>query len=363
MNAQRDARTTRRWFGALLGLLLVSLAPGVAVAATCPFNIPVVTLPPHQVGGFSWGPVVRPQGDACVGSIAVEPTSDLAWYVGGQNGLYMTKNGGQSWTKPVPGPVSALLLVPGPPQLVYVGVGNKLYLSRDQGKNWNVIKTYAQPVGSLLVAGGQLYVGLMWSDHVNPSGVFVSNLGAGLSQFHAFGPGQTGLIVWTLARDPQSGMLYAGTEIFDHLPKPYHPPFFRSPDNGQTWTNVAGTLPWHVIASAVRPNDGFVYALTEGPGLFGSPDQGTTWQPPANAMGPSVSLLMDPKHPTRLFGGRQKFNLVTGGIFVSKDAGQTFQPIGLDGVTVGGLAVNGAASRLFAATYASGIYVSPLPPP
>jgi photosystem II stability/assembly factor-like uncharacterized protein len=362
MTMQSSVETTRRRFGVLLGLLLASFASGVTACATCPFDIPVVTLPPHQVGGFSWGSVVRPQGDACVGSIAVEPTSALAWYVGGENGLYMTKNGGQSWTKPLTGQVGALLLVPGSPQLVYVGVGNKLYLSRDHGQNWNVIRTYKQYVGSLLVADGQLYVGLRWNDHVNPSGVVVSNLGGGGFQLNAFGPGQTGLIVWTLARDPQSGMLYAGTEIFDH-PKPYHPPFFRSSDDGKTWTNVAGTLPWHVIASAVRPNDGFLYALTEGAGLFGSPNQGTMWQPPANPTGPTISLLMDPNHPTRLIGGRQKYGLVTGGIFESKDAGQTFQPIGLDGVVVSGLAVDGTASQLFAAAYASGIYVSPLPPP
>ena len=362
MTTRGIAEAAKRWWRIVLGGLLVSFVPSVALAATCPFNIPVVTLPPHQASGFSWGMVIRPQGDACVGSIAVEPTNDLAWYVGGEQGLYMTKNGGQSWTKPLPGPVRALLLVPGSPQLVYVGVGTKLFLSRDNGKNWNVIRTYPQPVWSLLVAGGQLFVGLAWSDHVNPSGIFVSNLGGGGSQFHAFGAGQTGLIVWTLAHDPQSGMIYAGTEIFDH-PQPYHPPFFRSPNSGGQWFNVAGTLPWHVIASAVRPNDGFVYALTEGAGLFGSPDQGTTWQPPANAAGPSISLLMDPKHPTRLFGGRQKFSLVTGGIFVSTNAGQTFQPIGLNGVTVAGLAVNGTASRLYAATYGSGVYVSPLPPP
>jgi hypothetical protein len=88
--------------------------------------------------------------------------------------------------------------------------------------------------------------------------------------------------------------------------------------------------------------------------------KGMTWQPPANAMAPSISLLMDSKMPTRLFGGRQKFSLVTGGLFVSIDAGQTFQPAGLDGVTVAGLAVNGAVTRLFA-TYGSGIYVSPIP--
>jgi photosystem II stability/assembly factor-like uncharacterized protein len=343
-------------------LLATVVAAASAQAATCPFNVPVVTIPPQQVGGFSWGPVIRPMGDACVSGIGVEQANAAAWYVGGQNGLYMTKNAGQTWTHPLTGTVTALLMAKdGAVQLVYVGIGNKLYLSRDQGKNWTVIRTFGSTtVKSLLVHGGTLTVGLAWSTHAVPSGVFVGNLGAGLGQFHAFGPGQTGLIVWTLARDPLSGATYAGTEIFDH-PQPYHPPFFRSDNGGSTWVNVTGTLPWHVIAAAVRPNDGFVYALTEGAGLFVSANKGLTWHPAAKNPAPSDSLLMDPFHPTRLFGGRQKSGAVNGGIFVSTDAGQTFKPIGLQGVTVGGLAMNGTGTRIYAAAYGSGIYVSPVP--
>src|SRR5213079_731595 len=126
-----------------------------------------------------------------------------------------------------------------------------LYLSRDSGGSWTLIHTFPKVIRSLLVFGGTLVVGLGWDDHVNLSGVFVSNLGGGLMTFHPFGPGFTGLIVWTLSRDPVSGAIYAGTEIFDH-PQPYHPPFFRSTNNGVNWTNVAGTLPWHVIDSDVR---------------------------------------------------------------------------------------------------------------
>jgi hypothetical protein len=329
-------------------------------AATCPFNVPVVTLPPQQVGGYSWGAVIRPMGDACLSHIAVEPANDSEWYVGGQNGLYMTKNGGQTWTHPLGGQVTALLMTHNVVQLVYVGIGNKLYLTRDHGTNWTLIHTFGATVRSLLVAGGTLYVGQAWATHAVPSGIFVANLGAGLGQFHAFGPGQTGLIVWTLARDPISGAIYAGTEIFDH-PKPYHPPFFRSDNGGSTWINVAGTLPWHVIAAAVRPNDGFVYALTEGSGLFGSANKGLTWHGPSTFPSPTNSLLMDPQHPTRLFGGRQKFGTLNGGIFVSTDAGKTFKPIGLAGVTVAGMALNGAETRLYATTYGSGIYISPVP--
>jgi len=343
-------------------ILLVLCVVAPLGAATCPFNIPVVTIPPQQINGYSWGTVIRPMNDACVDSIAVEPANDMEWYVGGQNGLYRTTNSGAAWTKaPIGGPVTALLMAhDSGVQLVYAGVGTKLWLTRDHGANWTVIHTFGATVRSLLVAKGTLYVGQAWSTHAVPSGVWVANLGGGLGQFHAFGPGQTGLIVWTLSRDPLSGAVYAGTEIFDH-PQPYHPPFFRSDNNGVNWINVTGTLPWHVIASAVRPTDGWVFALTEGPGLFVSANKGMTWHPLANNPAPSDSLLMDAKKPTRLFGGRQKSGNITGGIFVSTNAGQTFQNIGLNGVTVAGLAENGASTKIYAAAYASGIYVSPVP--
>ena len=346
-----------------LGVLLAALVVVPAVqAATCPFNIPVVTLPPQQINGFSWGAVIRPLGDACVSSIAVEPSNDAEWYVGGQNGLYMTKNNGGTWKKALNGTVGALYMTHVPGQLVYAGIGPDLYLTRDHGQNWTKIRTFTATVRSLLVnpATGTLYIGLGWDTHAMPSGVFTANLGAGLPQFHPFGPGQTGLIVWTLSRDPISGAIYAGTEIFDH-PQPYHPPTFRSDTNGNTWLNITGILPWHVIASAVRPNDGFVYALTEGAGLFVSATKGQPWHPAAKNPVPSDSLLMDPKHPTHLFGGRVKFGNDPGGLFASIDAGQTFKPIGLKGVTVAGLALNGASTKIYATTYGSGIYVSPVP--
>ena len=351
-----------RWRPIAFALLATIVSLTSAFGATCPFNIPVVSLPPQSQGGFSWGSVIRPMGDACVASIAIEPVNEQAWYVAGQNGLYMTKNGGQGWSHPLNGIAGPLLLVPGNPPLVYVGIGNTLYLSRDHGTNWTALHTYPATVRSLLVHSGGLYVGLAWSTHAVPSGIWTSNLGAGNPQFHPFGPGQTGLIVWTLSRDPISGMIYAGTEIYDHLPLPYKPPFFRSPDGGVTWTNVADTLPWHVISSAVRPADGYLYALTEGDGVYGSANQGTVWQPPTSTSALGVTLLMYPNAPTRLFAGRVKSGTVNGGFYVSTNSGKAFTAAGLQGVTVSGLALNGAATHIYAATYASGIYVSTVPP-
>jgi hypothetical protein len=346
--------------GTLFLALLLSVTP--AGAATCPSDVPVVTIAPHQQGGFSWGNGVRPMGDPCVYDIAVDPLNDAAWYVGGYTGLYMTKTNGLFWTKPLLGHVGVIHQDPSH-HLVYVGIGNKLYLTRDQGEHWLVVGTYNATVKSVLTIDSTLYVGLGWSTHAVPSGVYRSNLGGGFSTFLPFGAGHTGLIVWTLAYDAIDGVIYAGTEIFDHQPEPYKPKFFRSANGGVNWTNVQGTMPTHVVDSAVRPSDGFLYALNESLGVYGSATNGSTWVPPLSPMGVGASLLMDPFVTTRLFAGRQKSGLTIGdgGAWMSTDAGRTFNPIGLPGATVGYMAFNGTRTKLYAAAYASGIYVSPMP--
>lgn len=347
----------------LISILMLSALH--AAAATCPFDIPVKTLVPHSMNGYSWGNVIRPQGDACISHIAVDPMTNAAWYAGGYYGLYMTKDHGQTWTKPLNGVVRALLFVPGngiTANLVYVGIANRLYLSRDNGANWTLIKTFTASVSSLLVSEGKLYIGLGWNNHVDPSGVWVSNLGGGFMTFKPFGPGHTGLIVWTLARDEQNDILYAGTEIYDH-PQPYKPPYFRSANDGGNWTNVNafGALPWHAIDSAVRPGDGYVYALLEGAGLYGSSTMGSSWTGPTLSPGLGVSLLMDPQLTTRLYVGRHEYGTLNGGLFLSNDSGKTYKPIGLEDVTVADIALNGSGSRIYAATYGSGIYVAAVP--
>lgn len=348
-----------------LRLLLIALLTVAAVdtqAASCPFNIPIKTLAPHTVNGYSWGNVIRPQGDACISHIAVEPTNSSAWYAGGYYGLYQTKTNGLFWSKPLSGNVGALLLVPGSPQLVYAGIANKLYLSRDNGANWTQIATFGKTVTSILVVNGTLYVGLAWTNHIEPSGVYTANLGGGFLTFKPFGAGHTGLIVWTLSYDALNGVLYAGTEIYDH-PQPYQPPFFRSANGGGNWTDVNqfGALPWHVVESAVRTGDGYLYALTEGAGLYGSSTMGSSWTPPVISPGLGVSLLMDPQLPTRLYAGRHEAGTLNGGLFLSNDSGATFTNIGLLDVTVGDVALNGPGSRIYAATYGSGIYTANVP--
>lgn len=101
--------------------------------------------------------------------------------------------------------------------------------------------------------------------------------------------------------------------------------------------------------------------MTEGYGVYGSPTMGGNWTPPQPAGGLGVSLLMDPVTPTRLWAGRQKFQFLGGGAFLSTDGGLNFTPIGVGGATVADIALNGAGTRIYVAAYPSGIYISPVP--
>ena len=107
--------------------------------------------------------------------------------------------------------------------------------------------------------------------------------------------------------------------------------------------------------------DGYVYALTEGDGLYGSANKGGSWRPPAPLPAPSISLAVHPAKPTHLFGGQQRYATLAGGVFLSTDSGKAFAPIGLAGVTVAGVAINAPGTRLYASAYGSGIYTAPIP--
>lgn len=331
---------------------------------TCPFNIPVkVVAPALEPGGYAWQAAITPNGDACITKIKIAPGDGRTWYIGGQSALYITRDDGRIWERSLAGQVGALALDPRNPNRVLAGfqVARTLYESLDQGRTWRLLKTFETGIMSLLVsASGAIIVGPHWSSSQTPNGVYLSSDNGVTWQHSPFGTSQRGLILWDLAESPLDQTLYTGTEIYNH-PQPYKPPFFRSRDGGKTWEEIGGSLPWHVIAIQVAPGDGSVFALTEGAGLYRSADRGDHWQRLAN--GPTMSLALDPRQPARLFGGAQfsPQHRLEGGIYASGDGGRSFFPVGLLGVTVGGIAFSPDGRTLYTTAYASGIYRVTLP--
>lgn len=336
-------------------LLRVSEVPG----KQCPFNQAVkIVAPGTDPGGFAWQPVITPLSDACVSRIRIAPNDARTWFVGGQSALYVTRDEGITWERPLSGQVSEVVIDPANPEHVLVAfqVARTLYESTNQGKTWKLLKKFDQDIMSLKVTGdGTIFVGPHWGGSAIANGIYISRDKGATWQHAPFGTAHRGLIVWDVAVDEKAKIIYVGTEIYDH-PKPYSPPAFRSKDSGKTWEEITGTLPWHVIAIHVSPRDGTVMMLTEGAGLYGSGDHGDRWTPLGR--GPSLSLAADPNRSNILYGGALAMpaNRLEGGVYVSYDGGRIFNLVGLRGVTISALTLSPDGKTLFAAAYSSGIY-------
>ncbi len=309
--------------------------------------------------------------------ILLDPEDDDLWYVISKgDGLYITRDGGISWELALPLDVSipydGIAIDPENPKTLYVADYDKtLYITNDKGLTWRALHSFASAPGAagnelaymaILVSSfdGSIYVAFGGQTNSNP-GVYRSVDQGSTWSFHPFGISQPHLITWEIEEDPKTGTLFVSTEIGDH-PKPYHPPFFRSTDGGTTWEDITGILPWHVIQIQVDSKNDFVYALTEGPGLFRASIQGNNWQFLSNNF--ASELLIDPRFPGLVFGGQiySTTHEIYGGAFFSDDGGQNFHPIGLSDISVGSLAFNSSGSKLFAAGYEYGIYVKNIEP-
>lgn len=337
------------------------------IATSSPARAPRATVPPVVTSTlrFDFGSAILPSGDPNVYGILVDSTDEKLWYVSGQNGLYITRDGGNSWELNRVLAAKDTALAQDSNQ-VYAGVNANLYASADKGQNWNIIGKFdaSTSIRSLLVGrDGTIYAGLHWANSGKPSsnseGIYISHDRGVTWQLSSFASPYRGLIVWCISQDARDGTLYAGTEIYDH-PQPYHPPFFRSRDDGKTWQDISGILDWHVLAVEVHPNNGYLYALTEGHGLYGSSDQGDHWNLLSGNI--SLTLLLDPNSPNRLFGSAFSNALKQfGGVFISTNGGTSFEQIGLAGMTTNALALNGTRPLLYAVVPGSGIYVSKIP--
>jgi hypothetical protein len=330
----------------------------------------IFTLTIDGVRLWEWTEVTTPLEPFQTGWVRVDPGDDDTWYVGGFGGLFVTYDAGQTWTQK-PGGVclEPVEFAHGDPSTVYAvdisGSDNvfssTLERSTDRGHTWQ--KVFEVPTGfvSSLHVGrhlpGLVLIGARIDPRVDPvpDRFYRSSDHGATWSTQILDGGSRGLIPWDIEEDV-NGVLYSGTEIYDH-PQPYRPPFFRSLDGGLTWEDVAGTLPWHVISIQAHPSNPTVYALTEGAGLYLTTDAGASWtRVSSGPLTPSYTLLVDPLIPSRMYGGR----ISGGGVLASSDGGQTFHFVGFGGA-VGSLSLAQQSSVLFAAAGTVGIRRAVIP--
>ncbi|MDE2996354.1 MAG: hypothetical protein OXT73_06420 [Bacteroidota bacterium] len=157
-------------------------------------------------------------------------------------------------------------------------------------------------------------------------------------------------------------VIYAGTDDGN---------VWVSPDFGDTWTDITGTLPFRSVTRiVVHPdNASTVYVTFSGlhwrdpeSHVFRSRDMGQTWEDVAGNGAsalpdiPVNAFAIDPENPTHLFVGTDV------GMFMSLDEGASWEPMqkGMPLVTVTDLEVNNFDRLLIAGTFGRGAWTWPL---
>ncbi|NLD38510.1 MAG: hypothetical protein GX654_16745 [Desulfatiglans sp.] len=304
-----------------------------------------------------WQFAAAPMGDPDIYEIHIDPENENIWYVTSWNGIYITRNGGNTWENHLSDFTFGFAIDPDYPSRIYCSSRDKVYRSENKGISWEQIFTAESSIYSMHISSidGAVFLGLHWEYSNTPNGIYKStDLGENWS-YYSFNVPESGLICWDIEEDPDSGVLYVATEIYDH-PQPYNPPFLRSADGGETWEEISANLPWHVIKIQVHPETLEAYALTEGSGLYKLSDSGDSWEYLNNDFW--STLLIDKEYPERFFGGTH--NISGGGAFLSVDTGASFDFVGLTDKTISSFCLNSSSTKLYAGCYDSGIYVATL---
>jgi photosystem II stability/assembly factor-like uncharacterized protein len=129
--------------------------------------------------------------------------------------------------------------------------------------------------------------------------------------------------------------------------------FYKSTDEGRSWSNPKAQGLSNVIALATDPTDEQVVWAATQRGLFRSPDGGESFEPVSFGGTPVITVAVDPQSPRVLYASLES------GLQKSTDGGQNWESIGDVRDTIGHLAVDPTNSHvIYAATYAAAIYKS-----
>ena len=265
------------------------------------------------------------------------------------DGLYRSKDGGETWTKLSSLPANNVFsLIDNPEGVIFAGSGNSsVFRSTNNGESWtnlglNQIRCFA------FTSNGDLLVGTYYSLYrssdngdnwteintglpANPgvralavnanADIFAGTEVAGV--FHSVDGGntwiQTGLtktIITSLAIS--KGQIFAGVNDFSGNAGGV----YRSSDNGDTWMKVSSGLPeTPEVNSVVADSNGFVFTGMYG-GVFRSTDDGNSW----TQFGVPNSFIVGLGVSTSgvIFAGEGK-----NGVFKSTDRGNTWVHAGI----------------------------------
>lgn len=279
-------------------------------------------------GGASWKHIRRnglPETYRAI-LVAINPAAPSELYVAfedydtGRYRLFRSLDGGASWRPADAGPlqgqrVLALATDPRSSGLLYAGTYEGLYRSRDGGESWEKIGPPGTgPQGSAETTSlavdpvrGYLYAGTR-------RGVFRYHEAEDTwTQLH--GLPEWGLVTAILPLSPDN--LLAGVYTWVRRGG-----VFRSPDSGTSWSLTSQGISGLTVTSIAVGAPGTLWVVAHGV-LFKSTDRGLTWNrirpdPPSSTYPRQV--VVDPLDPSNVFVG-----MSDGEIRRSHDAGETWE--------------------------------------
>ena len=277
-------------------------------------------------GGTTFTPKFDHEKVQSIGAIALDPKSpETVWAGTGEawtrnsvsigDGIYLSKDGGETWTNMGLAESERIVKVivhPEKSDVVYACVTGKLwsdspdrgvYRTEDGGKTWSLV---------LKGTNGSTGCGSLSIDAKHPATMFAS-----LWDFRRRG--------WTFRSGGDTAAAVSGSGLF------------RTDDGGAHWTEITETgnkgwpkKPYGRIAVAVAPSDSkIVYAAVESTAsaLFRSSDGGATWERRDDSQMMVwrpfyfANLIVDPVDPNRLFKP-------DGDLIQSLDGGKSFSSAG-----------------------------------
>lgn len=294
-------------------------------------------------GGHTWQPVPGMQGQS-VRALAQASSDPKIWVAGTLKGVYRSQDGGRNWTLISPPgsveihEVESIAIDPVNPQIIYAGTWHLPWKTVDGGQHWQNIKQgliVDSDVFSIIIdphAPNVIYASAC-------SGIYKSN-DAG-EQFHKVqGIPSAARRTRVLMQDPtNSNIVYAGTTEG----------LYRTVDAGAKWTLMT---PNDIIINDVYvdpKNPQHILMATDRSGVLKSEDGAATFHSDNHGFSERQvsALVTDPQNPSTVYVGvlnDKRF----GGVFVSKDAGQSWTQIsaGLNDNDVFSLAMSPAGNLL-----------------
>lgn len=315
-------------------------------------------------GGGSWTAANRGLTAVLVTAIAADPAGGGRLYIGTEGaGAFSTRDAGASWSaldRGITNPsITGLAVAPLAPSTLYARGGlTDIFASTDAGQTWS----QRSPPGSLalpfmlcgpivdprdplhvLVGGHDGAVGASsdggstWQAHEVMPGTLIAAI--------AFAPSEPAIVYASgLRGDAAQGM-------------------FKSTDGGVTWA-PAGPPGFGNTVVAVDPSDPATVYASYFRGVYKTVDGGASWTLASSIPVGVTALALDPRLPGTVIAATGL--LAAGGVWISRDAGATWAPLGSGlppQIGVLGLAFDTASPATLYAATVFGVYELLIPPP